>query len=121
MVAQRDGRRHARHGALDPRGVALARDVLDQPRVARAEDVRGAVAEADLELAGEDDDELAPRRGVPVDEVAHRALAERDLGGVEALGPLGRARDVDGLDVRVAVGTGIEAERSHRVLPEQVW
>ena len=39
----------------------LARDVLHQVGIPGAEDFLGAVFKADLELAGEDDNELAPR------------------------------------------------------------
>ena len=53
--------------------MALAGRVLDEPRVARAEHVLGAVAQTDLELAGENDDELTARCGVPVEELARPA------------------------------------------------
>src|SRR5947209_7539944 len=89
-LRQRDRRRHANLVAEDSRGVALARRVLDQPGVAGAEDVLGAVAQADLELAGEDDDELAAWGRMPVEVLAERPLAEQDLRRCEALRPLQR-------------------------------
>src|SRR2546426_10264261 len=99
LARQRERRRHAGLVAEDSRGVALARRVLDQPGVAGAEDVLGAVAQADLELAVEDDDELAAWGWMPVEVLAERPLAERDLRRCEALRPLRRPAEVDRLDV----------------------
>src|SRR5690242_3109794 len=96
--------------------MASAGGVLHQPRVAGTEQMLGAVAQADLELAGEDDHELAPWRGMPVDEVADRALAERDLGGGQAFGPGRGALEIDRFDVRLAVVTRVEPECLHRGL-----
>src|SRR6185295_1598981 len=67
----------------------------------------------DLELARQDDDELPSRRRMPVDEVADRALPERDLGGREPLGPGRRAREIDRFDVGLAVGAGVKPECLH--------
>src|SRR2546430_16209539 len=64
-----------------------------------SEDVLGAVAQADLELAGEDDDELATWGWMPVGVLAERPLAERDLRRRQALRPLRRPAEVDRLDV----------------------
>ena len=89
-LRQWDGRGHADLGAEDARRVPLARRVLDESGVARPEDVLGAVAEADLELPGKNDDELAARRRVPIEELAHRPLAERDLRRREPLQPVRR-------------------------------
>src|SRR5207244_6005705 len=99
LLRQRDRRRHANLVAQDSRGVALARRVLDQPGGAGAEDVLGAVAQADLELAGEDDDELAAWGRMPVDVLAERPLAERDMRSCEAIRALPRPAEVDRLDV----------------------
>src|SRR3954469_18191013 len=85
LLSERDGGGHDRDLADDPRGVALAGRVLDQPRVAGAEHVLGAIAEPDLELALQDDHELPPRRRVPVEEAADRPHAERDLRGRQPL------------------------------------
>src|SRR5215470_5587577 len=99
LLRQRDGGREAWIVADHARGVALTGRVLDQTRVAGAEDVLGAVAEADLELNLEDDHELAPRCGVPVDELTTRPLAERDLRRAQPLGPLRLLAQIEGLDV----------------------
>src|SRR5712691_10910278 len=88
LLRQRDRRRHANLVAQDSRGVALARRVLDQP----------GVAGADLELAGEDDDELAAWGRMPVEVLAERPLAEQDLRRRQALRPLRRPAEVDRLD-----------------------
>src|SRR5262245_28423656 len=99
LICERDRRRHAGLVADLPRGVALARRVFDQARVAGTEEVLAAVAAADLELAGEDDHELPPRRGMPVVEPADVPFAERDLGGWNALHPVVVLLVVDLLDV----------------------
>src|SRR5256712_4814016 len=120
LLRQRDRRRHAGLVAQDSRGVALARRVLDQPGVAGAEDVLGAVAQADLELAGEDDDELAAWGRMPVEVLAERPLAERDLRRRQALRPLRHAPEVDRLDARLPIGARVESKRSHRSPPVPV-
>ena len=117
LLRERDRRRQAGLVAVDSRGVPLARRVLDESGVARPEDVLGAVAEADLELPGENDDELAARRRVPVEELAYRPLAERDLICRKPLQPVGLGLELDPLDVRLLVGTRVQPECAHRALP----
>src|SRR5207253_11508984 len=87
LLRQRNRRRHAGLIAVDLGGVPLARGVLDETRVARAEDVLGPVAQADLELAGHGDPDLAPGRRMPVLEIAGRAPARGDLRGRDTLPP----------------------------------
>src|SRR5882724_1627341 len=88
LLGERNGRGH--HGILadDARGVALAGGVLHETRIAGTEDVLGAVAQPDLELALQDHDELPPRRRVPVQEPPDRPDAERDLRGRQPLEPV---------------------------------
>src|SRR5204863_9017212 len=117
LLDERNGGGHDRDLADDPRGVALAGRVLDQPCVAGAEHVLGAVAQADLELPLQDDHELPARRRVPVEEAADRPHAERDLRGRQSLEPVGLLVDVDRLDAPLPVGAGVEPERSHGALP----
>src|SRR5438128_7771720 len=112
-LCQRDRRGHAALVAEDARGVTLARGVLDQARVAGAEDMLGPVAQPDLELAGEDDHELSARRRVPVDVATDRPVAERDLGRGQAGRPLLGLGQIDRLDVRLPVGPRVESVRSH--------
>src|SRR5262245_37408682 len=88
LSRKRNGRGQTRLIAVHARGVAPPRRVLDQPRVARAEDPLRAIAEPDLELARQDDDELPPGRRVPVDESPNRILTKRDLSGGEAFAPV---------------------------------
>src|ERR1700693_5391121 len=95
----------------------LPRRVLEQARVARAEEMLGAVSQADLELAGEDDDELPLRRRMPVDETPDRVLPEGDLRRRQALAPIGRPGEWNRLDVRLAVSARVQSEQSHRCLP----
>src|SRR2546422_2230760 len=113
LLRQRDRRRHANLVSQDLGGVALARRSLDQPGVAGAEDVLGAVAQADLELAGEDDDELTAWGRMPVEVLAERPLAERDLRSRQALRPLRHAPEVDRLDARLPIGARVESKRLH--------
>src|SRR5204863_10117472 len=92
--------------------------VLDRPRITGTEDLLAAVTAADLERAGQDDDELPPRGGMPVEEPVLGPDAERDLCGRQALEPVRLLLDVDRLDVRLAVGAGIEPPGLlHRALP----
>src|SRR5581483_8040176 len=79
----------AAHLAADRlREVPLARDVLDEKHLAGVDDPLLAVARRDLNRAVQVDDVLAARRGVPVEIVVARGLAEDDAGGGEALGEL---------------------------------
>src|SRR5262245_3315773 len=94
--------------------MTLAGRVLHQARIARAKHVLGAIAETDLELAGQDGHELAARRGMSVEKPSDGPLTERDLRRCEALRPLGSLREVDRLDARLSPGIGEQAERSHR-------
>src|SRR5205085_2104822 len=79
LVLQADGGGDAGLVAEGDCGVTFARGVLDEAGVAGAEDLPSAVFEADLEAAGEDDDELALGGGVPV-------LKDAGLPGTEAHG-----------------------------------
>src|SRR4026208_2033188 len=110
LLRERDSGGQTRCPAVDAGGMARAGGVLDQPRVAGAEEVLGAIAQPDLELAREDDHELPARRGMPVDEVADRALPKRNLGGREPLGPRRGSLEIDRLDVGLPVGAGVEPE-----------
>src|SRR5712692_8576005 len=72
--------------AVDGLGeMALARRILDEDHLARADDPGFAVAGGNLHAGVEVDDVLAPRRGVPVEVVAGLHLAEDDAGGGQAL------------------------------------
>src|SRR3989442_14599114 len=88
--------------------VPLARRVLDQSRVAGAEHVLPAVPQADLELPGEDDHELAARGRMPVEELSDRPDAERDLRGRQPLRPLPCSSQVDRLALRVPIGPRVK-------------
>src|SRR5690348_17245769 len=104
---------------MDSRGVAAARRVLDQPRVTGAEDVLGPISQADLELAGENDDELAAGRRMPVEITADRILTKRDSGRRQTLSPFRGFRQINRLDVGFSIDARVEAERSHHVLPSE--
>src|SRR6185436_6363615 len=103
LLGERNRRGHHRHLADHARGVALARGVLDQPRVTGTEHVLGAVAQPDLELARQDDDELAARGWMPVEESAHRPHAEGDLRRRQPLEPVLFLHDVDRLDAPLPI------------------
>src|SRR2546425_8960669 len=116
-LGERDRDRDAGSVAEDARGVPPACRVLDQPGVARAEDALSAVAQADLELAGEHDDELAARGRVPVEVLADRPLAETDLRRRQPLRPLPCPAEVDQLEARRPVLTRGETGSSPPGLP----
>ena len=59
----------------------------------------GAVAQADLELAGEDDDELATRGWMPVLKSPWGLTAKGNVRGRQTCGPVCCLGQVDGLDV----------------------
>src|SRR2546425_6355380 len=112
-VGQRDGNRQSRLIADHARRVAFAREVFGQSHVTGTVAMHGAVAQADLDFAGQGDDELPARRVVPVGEVAGLRRAEHD-----ALGRLhGRQLRVRGeiqlVDVGLAVFPGIEPNHVH--------
>src|SRR5262245_1172936 len=100
---ERDGGRDDRLVSDNPRGVALARRILDQPGVAGSEDVFGAIAQTDLELTRKDDDELPARRRMPVQEPAHRPLPKRDLGRGQPLLPVRHFPEIDRFDVGLTI------------------
>src|ERR1041384_5301052 len=67
-LRERNRRRDHRLVTDHARRVALPRGVLHEPRVTGTEHLLRAVAETDLELTRHDDDELAARRRMPVEE-----------------------------------------------------
>src|SRR5215831_21399359 len=113
---QRDGGRHTDLVADDARGVPLARRVLDEPRVSRSKHVLRAVAQADLELSGENDHELTPRRRMPVEKLAGRPLAKRYLARRKTLEPVGLRLEIDLLDVTLLIRSRIHPKRPHCIL-----
>src|SRR5437899_7406323 len=116
-LRQRNGRRHADLVAEDACGVSVAGRVLDEASVTRAEYVLRAVAQADLELPGEDDHELTARRGVPVEKLPGGPLAKRDLARGKPLQPIGLRLEVDRLDVRLLIRARVQPKCPHRILP----
>ena len=85
-----------------------ASGVLDEQHLARRRSGALAGGHLDLDLAVEEDDELTPRRAVPVEVVARVVLPEHDAGRGRRLGhPSDLARvgqlDLDVLEVRPTV------------------
>src|SRR6267143_72690 len=74
----------------------------------------GAVAQANLELAREDDDELATRGWMPVLKSPWGLAAKGNVRGRQTSGPVWRLGQVDGLDVRLTVGTSVKSQCTHR-------
>lgn len=70
-------------------GMAFASGILYQAGIAGAKDVYGAVAQPDLQLAGDDNHELASRGWMPVLEITHRGLTKADGGCCLGRGPFG--------------------------------
>src|SRR6266536_170177 len=120
LLLKGNGRRHARHAPVDFRGVPLPRGVLDQPGVAGAEDVLGAVAQPDLEPTRENDDELTARGRMPVLEVPGRAFPEGYLRGGQPLAPIRSLGQGNGLDMGLPVGACIKPEQRHDCRPPRV-
>ena len=87
----------------------------------RGRRVLGAVAEADLQLAGQDDDKLAARGRVPVGEAAGRGFAEADGGRCLGALPIRRLVQFDSLNVGLAVIARVKSEGSHRVPRFGLW
>src|SRR5919108_127890 len=103
--------------------MALARSVLDEDDLARADLARLAVARGDLHAGVEVDDVLPSRRGMPVEIVVGLDLAEDDAGRRNALGRLARAAalrefDLDVAEVCLALGVDVEIVDSHARPPE---
>src|SRR5580704_10007039 len=117
-LLDRDDRVEAGLGAHHARHVALAGQILRERHVARSDPGHRAVPDLDLGGAGERDRVLAPRRAVPVEDVAGGSHAERDAGGAlhRAPFPVGALGVDEGLhgqddlrDVGLAVGTTVDA------------
>src|SRR5262247_322530 len=115
-LRQWNGRRHADLVAEHARGVPLARRVLDEPSITGTEHVLRAVAQADLELARENDHELTAGGRMPVQELAGRPFSERDLARGQTFQPVGLRLEIDLLDVRLLIGARVQPECPHHVL-----
>src|SRR5215470_8696795 len=75
-----------RHGGTDARTshragrVALAREIVGEDDITRSKPARGAIADPDLHLPGENKNVLPPGRGVPIAEIIRRETAEDQIG-----------------------------------------
>src|SRR5262249_44274914 len=107
---------HADLGAEHARGVPLARRVLDEPGITGTEHVLRAIAQADLELARENDRKLPAGGRVPVQELAGRPFSERDLARGETFQPVGLRLEIDLLDVGLLIGARGQPECPHHGL-----
>ena len=79
--------------------MALAGGVSHQAGVAGAEYVLGAVAQANFQLARQDNHVLGAGRRMPVLETSYRGSPEGDGGCVLGVGPVRGIVQVNGLDV----------------------
>jgi len=68
----------------------------------------GAVAQANLELAGKDDDKLATRGWMPVLKSSWGLAAKGNVRGRQTSGPFWRLGQVNGLDVGLTVCTSVK-------------
>src|SRR5919108_3268787 len=105
--------------------MTLARGVLDQDDLARADLARLAVARGDLHAGVEVDDVLASRSWMPVQIVVGLYLAEDDAGRGNPPGRLARAPalgelDLDVAEVRLALGVDVEIVDPHARPPGDV-
>ena len=99
----------ARLAAYDARNVASTGCIIRQHDIAGAEAALGPVAEFDLSLAGKRDDILAPRRRMPVLDVAGRSVTKDDTLARLDLPDL----HLDLFEVRLAVFSGIKSRNLH--------
>src|SRR5438093_7346082 len=73
----------------------------------------GAVAQANLELAREDDDKLATRGWMPVLKSPWGLAAKGDVRGRQTSSPVWRLGQVNGLDVGLTVCTSVKSKCTH--------
>src|ERR1700752_3506858 len=103
-----------RHSGTDPRNsqrasrVALACEVVGEDHITRSKTARGAIADPDFHLPGENENVLSPGRGMPIAPMVRRETAEHEVGtrlkcNVVAL--LGRQREI--FKMGLAVGARI--------------
>src|SRR5262245_23381681 len=113
------------HLAVDGLGqVPLAPGVLDEDDLARADAALLAVARGDLHAGVEVDDVLAPGRGVPVEVVVGRDLAEDHARGGQLRGQAPAARRLRVLHVQVSpvrftLCVCVEIVDPHGLLPDR--
>src|SRR5262249_44099412 len=98
--------------------MALARRVLDENDLTRADLARLAVARGDLHAGVEVDDVLTPRRRMPVEIVVGLDLTEDHARGRKAFGRLARPAalgelDLDVAEMRFALRVDVEIVDSH--------
>src|SRR5262245_18523163 len=98
--------------------MALAGGVLHQQHRAGSDDAALAVAGGYPDAAVEVDDVLAAGRGMPVEVIVRRGLAEDDAGGGQARGVLAelallRPLDLDVAKMRDALGIDVEIVNAH--------
>src|SRR5947208_13557262 len=121
-LPKRDEDGDAGFGADLARDVALAGDVFGDQDVAGTESADGAVADFDIDGAREREDCRAAGRVVPGIGSSRLEAANDDAAARDQFGALGlvAARPElrhDLLEVRLAVGTGVDADDGHWDLP----
>jgi hypothetical protein len=100
--------------------VALAGGVLHQPGVAGQEPVGGAVFQTDANEAGKGDYVLPSGRWVPVDEMAGGPLPKEDILGFSGGGQFWVGREVQFIDLTLAVAVGVQPEDAHETVSSSV-
>src|SRR4029077_12089049 len=79
------------------RRVALARKIVGEDYITRSKAARGAVADPDFHLSGENKNVLPPGRGMPIAEIIRRETAEHEIGARlkrKIMALLGRQREI---------------------------
>src|SRR5439155_2581496 len=117
-LPERHEDRDARLGAHLARHVALARQIFGDQDVARAEPSHGAVADLDVDRAGEREHRRAPRRMMPGVRSLRLEAADDDAAAGDQLRALGLVAPrlelrLDVLEVGLAVGPCVDPDDRH--------
>ena len=92
-----------RHSGADPRNsyrarrVAPAGEIVGEDHVTRSKTARGAIADPDFHLPGENKNVLPPGRGMPIAKIVRRKTAEHEVGtrlNCNVVALLGRQREI---------------------------
>lgn len=117
LVLQNHGGGNARLVADDGGGVAPAGGVFDESDVAGPESLHGSIFEAYLEMPGDDEDKLSPRRRMPVLERSGAVDFEASGRDVYASDPVRRIGQVDLFAAGPPRSVGVHAINTHESPP----
>ncbi len=99
-------------------GVTLSGGVLDQSGVPGPEDLLGPVAQANLQLSGQNDYELTSRSGMPIRRISHSRFPKDNVGCIPGLGPLRSLGKVNRVYVGLSVVAAVKSKGAHNISPQ---